>query len=86
MTLGKRTDYGDSKFAGLEVAFPADGLDKVVQARASAAQQQHQEQLEHAARPAGFNLHRGPWAHAHAAAARTSRLLHARWPMLVPHC
>jgi len=30
MTLGKRSDYGDSKFAGLEVPFPPD-LDKAVQ-------------------------------------------------------
>lgn len=30
MTLGKRTDYGDAKYAGLEVAFP-DDVDRVVQ-------------------------------------------------------
>eukprot|EP00200_Dunaliella_tertiolecta_P003160 CAMPEP_0202343186 /NCGR_PEP_ID=MMETSP1126-20121109/3419_1 /ASSEMBLY_ACC=CAM_ASM_000457 /TAXON_ID=3047 /ORGANISM="Dunaliella tertiolecta, Strain CCMP1320" /LENGTH=662 /DNA_ID=CAMNT_0048934227 /DNA_START=1282 /DNA_END=3267 /DNA_ORIENTATION=- len=30
MTLGKRSDYGDSKFAGLEVPFPGD-VDRAVQ-------------------------------------------------------
>lgn len=30
MTLGKRTDYGDAKFAGLEVEFPTD-VEKAVQ-------------------------------------------------------
>jgi hypothetical protein len=30
MTLGKRTDYGDAKYAGLEVALPQD-VDTAVQ-------------------------------------------------------
>jgi hypothetical protein len=30
MTLGKRSDYNDSKYAGLEIPFP-DDVDKAVQ-------------------------------------------------------
>jgi hypothetical protein len=32
MTLGKRSDYGDAKYSGIEIAFPED-VDRVVQVR-----------------------------------------------------
>lgn len=37
MVSGKRTDYGDSKYAGLEVPFPTDGVDRSVNVSESQA-------------------------------------------------